>query len=177
MAYLTEIFRWPTNSNKSTGGRGALHAIYFIPLPCKKWPISFRRGLIQSLQLDKRDGPEDEIQKASVIFREVDRVHKLEDMKEDEQTSFKTWFKVLFDSSSEGIGDTILRYGTSTPSEALIDSYSIVEQLHRRSCYVLRLPCSRTQSRLTELENWMLRVWTTESPTSMVLFWTGRLLG
>ncbi|OCH95796.1 hypothetical protein OBBRIDRAFT_745014 [Obba rivulosa] len=36
-------------------------------------------------------------------------VHRVEDLKGEDATAFQNWFKALFDSSSEGIEDTILR--------------------------------------------------------------------
>lgn len=61
-------------------------------------------------QLDPRDSAQTEISAVSELFRETDKVFRLDGLLESKRNSFNAWFKVLFDSSSEGIEDTILRY-------------------------------------------------------------------
>lgn len=38
-------------------------------------------------------------------------VYAIENLQGDDAVAFSAWFKALFDSSSEGIGDSILRCG------------------------------------------------------------------
>ncbi|KAF5375095.1 hypothetical protein D9758_000207 [Tetrapyrgos nigripes] len=51
------------------------------------------------------------------FLKTTSAVLALESLPQEDLTAFKTWFKTLFDSSSEGIEDTILR---STPPKSLL---------------------------------------------------------
>jgi mediator of RNA polymerase II transcription subunit 5 len=46
---------------------------------------------------------------SSGFLRSTAIVHRLEDLSEEDVVAFNAWYKALFDSSSEGIEDTILR--------------------------------------------------------------------
>lgn len=46
---------------------------------------------------------------SSVFLRTTDAVQSVDNLAEIDAADFSAWFKALFDSSSEGIEDTILR--------------------------------------------------------------------
>lgn len=46
---------------------------------------------------------------SSGFLRSTASIHAVEDLSGDDAAAFHAWFKALFDSSSEGIEDTILR--------------------------------------------------------------------